>query len=93
MRFNEEKLLQEFKEYIENTYKSHYSKSPEDPQTFELIARIPLRGLNFAVGNIMKYADRMGEKEGLNRKDLLKMAHFALLAMYCLDKHEKENPK
>jgi hypothetical protein len=93
MKFNEEKLLEELKKYIENTYRSHYSRTNKDIQTFELTSRIPLRGIYFAIGNVLKYGDRLGEKEGFNRKDLLKIAHYTIMALYALDKYEEEVKK
>ena len=84
--FNEFGILDEVREYIAKTYCEHYAK--DGVQAFALIAKRPERGLNFALSNVIKYADRFGEKGGRNRKDLLKVAHYAVLAIYCLDKLE-----
>lgn len=84
--FNEFGILDEIREYIAQTYGEHYAK--DGVQAFALIAKRPERGLNFALSNVIKYADRFGEKGGRNRKDLLKVAHYAVLAIYCLDKLE-----
>ena len=92
-KYNEENLLKELKEYIDKTYSEHYGASDiedDDIQTFQLMAKRPQRALNFAVMSALKYADRFGEKEGFNRKDLFKIIHFGMLSLYTLDKLEAE---
>ena len=84
--FNEFGILDEVREYIAKTYGEHYAK--DGVQAFALIAKRPERGLHFALSNVIKYSDRFGEKGGRNRKDLLKVAHYSVLAIYCLDKLE-----
>ena len=37
----------------------------------------------------MKYAQRYGKKDGYNRKDLLKVLHYALIELYVHDLHER----
>lgn len=86
--FNEMGYVEEVANYILATYGQHYAK--EGVQTFELICKRPLRGLHFALGNVMKYADRFGEKDGMNRKDLLKVAHYSLLALFAFDQLNEE---
>ena len=39
-------------------------------------------GEGFCIGNIMKYAMRYGKKQGKNSKDLLKIIHYAIIALY-----------
>lgn len=85
-KFKEAEILEELKNYIDSTYRKHYSNNDNSVQTFELISKIPLRGLYFSTSSAMKYADRFGLKEGYNRQDLLKIIHFGIMAMYCLDK-------
>jgi hypothetical protein len=85
-KFKEDKLLDDLQVYIDGTYKAHYAKTDEEVQTFELIAQGQnLRGLHFAIGNILKYADRYGYKEGHNRKDLVKILHYGLMALWAHD--------
>jgi hypothetical protein len=81
--FNEFTLLEELAEYIAGTYTEHYAK--DGVQSFSLIAKRPLRGLHFTLANIIKYADRFGEKDGMNRKDLIKIAHYSILALFAFD--------
>lgn len=76
-KFSEDRLLQEFKEYIDNTYRSgHYSRSQFQATEFIVDSG---HGVGFCVGNVMKYAQRYGRKDGFNRKDLLKILHYALI--------------
>ena len=87
-KFNEDKLLKELKEYIDATYKGHYSKKKF--QSTEFIVDCG-HGLGFTLGNVLKYAQRYGHKDGQNRKDLLKILHYTLLALYIHDQGEKFN--
>ena len=46
-------------------------------------------GEGFTLGNVIKYAQRYGKKDGYNRKDLLKVLHYALMALHIHDKKTK----
>ena len=39
-------------------------------------------GEGFAVGNVMKYAMRFGKKKGKANEDLMKIIHYAIIALY-----------
>jgi hypothetical protein len=41
------------------------------------------------MGNILKYAQRYGKKDGKNRKDLMKVIHYAIIQLYQ-DHYTKE---
>ena len=81
-KFNEGPLIAEFKEYIDSTYNGHYSKNKF--QSTEFIIDCD-HGLGFTLGNVLKYTQRYGKKEGHNRKDLLKILHYALIALSIHD--------
>ena len=51
--------------------------------------------MGFALGNVLKYAQRYGKKDGANRKDLMKILHYALIALHQhdLDQIEKDQPE
>ena len=87
-KYNERALLQELKEYIDNTYSEHYSQ--RKLQTTEFIIDNG-DGIGFTRGNIVKYAQRYGKKEGRNRKDLLKVLHYAIIMLHVHDLETKEN--
>tara|TARA_B100000609_G_scaffold174782_1_gene151681 strand:- start:94 stop:414 length:321 start_codon:yes stop_codon:yes gene_type:complete len=83
-KFNEDKLLREFKKYIDGTYNAHYSK--EKFQATEFIVDSG-HGTGFMIGNVMKYAQRYGKKgsDADARKDLLKVLHYALMQLHVHD--------
>lgn len=81
-RYNEENLLAELKQYIDSTYAEHYSQNKFQATEFIIDSG---HGDGFCIGNIMKYAQRYGKKDGYNRKDLLKVIHYAIIALYNHD--------
>ena len=54
----------EVKDYIDDTYKQHYSKNKFQATEFIMDSG---HGEGFCIGNIMKYAQRYGKKNGKNR--------------------------
>ena len=85
-KFNEGKNIEELKRYIDGTYHSHYSKNKF--QSTEFIVDCG-HGDGFCLGNIIKYAQRYGKKNGKDRKDLLKIMHYAIIALSILDNEDK----
>lgn len=85
-RYNEDKLIAEFKEYINSTYGQHYSQNKFQATEFIIDGG---HGEGFCIGNILKYAQRYGKKEGKNRKDLLKVLHYAMIMLYVHDLNEE----
>ena len=83
MKFKEDHYLIEIEDYISKTYQEHYS-GKDGTQTFDVIASSGL-GIGFCLGSIIKYSTRFGKKEGWNRNDLLKLIHYAILALYVFD--------
>lgn len=82
-KYDEGRLLKEIEQYIDKTYDEHYSKNAI--QTTEFIIDSG-HGEGFCIGNIIKYAQRYGKKDGYNRKDLLKVIHYGIIALYDHDK-------
>ena len=78
-KFSENKTLEELKKYIDSTYDSHYSKSKFQATEFILDSG---HGEGFCIGNILKYAQRYGKKNGKDKKDLLKVIHYAIIALH-----------
>ena len=76
--FNEEQALTRARNYIISTYTQHYSKNKI--QTTEFIFDSG-HGEGFCMGNIIKYAQRYGKKDGKNPKDLLKIIHYAIILL------------
>jgi len=81
-KYNEDNLLKELQDYVDSTYGQHYAQG--NIQTKEIIIDCG-DGIPFTRGNIIKYAQRYGKKAGRNRKDLLKVLHYALIMLYVHD--------
>ena len=79
MKFDEDKTLKEIKKYIDSTYDAHYSKSKFQATEFILDSG---HGEGFCIGNILKYAQRYGKKNGKDKKDFLKGIHYAIIALH-----------
>ena len=86
-KFNEGALIKELQEYVDNTYSGHYSKNKFQATEFIIDSG---HGMGFALGNVLKYAQRYGHKDGANRKDLMKILHYALIALHCHDEENRE---
>ena len=85
-KFNEDKLLVELKKYIYDTYSQHYVS--DKYQATDVIVDAG-HGEGFCIGNIMKYAKRYGNKEGKNKKDLLKILHYGIIMLHIHDMESK----
>lgn len=81
--FDEGNLLEEIKTYIDSTYDAHYSQGKY--QATQIIEDCG-HGMGFALGNVLKYCQRYGKKEGLNRADLLKVIHYGIIALAMHDR-------
>jgi len=86
-KYNEGDLIAEIKDYIDGTYGEHYSTNNYQATEFIIDGG---HGEGFCIGNIMKYAQRYGKKNGYNRKDLMKIIHYAIIAMYNHDLYHEE---
>ena len=80
MKYNERESLNDIEKYIESTYGQHYVGKDEF-QIQDLLHSIDI-AMPFCQASAMKYLARYGKKEGMNRKDLLKAAHYIILMMY-----------
>ena len=89
-KYNEGELLKEFAQYVDNTYDQHYSLNKYQSTEFIIDSG---HGEGFCIGNIMKYAQRYGKKGGRNRKDLLKVLHYALFMLFVPDKETQNENK
>jgi hypothetical protein len=88
--FNEDKYIAEIYAYVTKTYDQHYSKSKYQATEFILDAG---HMTGFAIGNIMKYAQRYGRKGTPEdwRKDLMKVIHYAMIQLNAHDiEHEEK---
>jgi hypothetical protein len=77
-KFNEEDALAVAKQYINDTYNKHYAQG--NTQATEFIFDTG-HGEGFCIGNIIKYAQRYGKKNGHDETDLLKIIHYAIMLL------------
>lgn len=84
-KYNEDEALQEIKKYVDATYAEHYSGKY---QATDMIIDAG-HGTGFCIGNIMKYAKRYGKKGGYNKKDIMKIIHYAIIELYVQDLQDK----
>ena len=87
-KYNEGNTLAELQEYIASTYDEHYSKNKFQATEFIIDGG---HGEGFCIGNIIKYAQGYGKKGGKNRRDLLKVIHYGIIALYINEMEESEN--
>lgn len=87
-KYSENRLINELQLYIDQTYGEHYSKNKYQATEFIIDAG---HGMSFCLGNVLKYAQRYGHKDGHNRKDLMKVLHYALIALHCHDLEYKDD--
>ena len=81
-KYSEDRILKEIKEYVDATYDEHYSQNKFQATEFIMDSG---HGEGFCIGNIIKYAQRYGKKDGCNRKDLMKVLHYAIMAIHNHD--------
>ena len=87
-KYDEGDLLREITQYIDATYGEHYSQNQYQATEFIIDGG---HGEGFCLGNILKYTQRYGNKEGKNRKDLLKVLHYALIALHVHDLEHRDD--
>jgi hypothetical protein len=86
-KYGEDEILKELQQYVDATYQQHYSQNKFQATEFIMDSG---HGEGFCIGNIMKYAQRYGKKNGYNRNDLLKVVHYGIMALNNHDRtHEK----
>ena len=84
-KYSEDKILDELKMYIDGTSTAHYSQNKFQATEFIMASG---HGEGFCIGNILKYAQRYGKKNGKDRNDLLKVIHYGIMALH---NHNMEN--
>ena len=85
-KFNEDEALKTLQSYIESTYDGHYSMNKIQSTEFIFDAG---HGEGFCLGNIIKYAQRYGKKDGKNTADLLKILHYGIILLGATYENEK----
>ena len=83
-KYHEEDILKDIEEYISSTYNGHYTGTQHEfrkVQTIDLMAARDIAA-QFCQANILKYGSRYGSKDGKNKKDLMKVIHYAMLLLH-----------
>ena len=83
-KYHEEEILKDIEEYVSRTYQGHYTGNSHEfrnVQTLDLMAAKELAS-GFCQANILKYGSRYGNKDGRNKKDLMKVIHYAMLLLH-----------
>ena len=89
MKYREDEILNEVKEYIERTYSQHYSTTKDGFQVQDMLRQIGI-DKDFCQANAIKYLCRYGKKYGKTRKDLLKAIHYVVLLMSSEDNNKED---
>lgn len=93
-KYREPELIKELQEYVDTTYISednaHYAEGEIECTEYNIDQG---HGDGFIAGNINKYNNRYGKKDGRNRKDLMKVLHYALMRVFLHDEEVNETNK
>ena len=90
-KYHEEEILKDIEEYVSATYRGHYTGTTHEyrnVQTLDLMAARDVAS-GFCQANILKYGSRYGSKDGRNKKDLMKVIHYAMLLLHFDDHYGK----
>ena len=92
-KYNEDVILKDIHEYVSGTYRSHYTGDEARFNGIQTIDLLAAKGLasGFCQSNIIKYGSRYGDKDGNNKKDLLKVTHYAMLLLHFDDHYKSTN--
>ena len=89
-KYSEDEILSDVREYLASTYGEHYKTDTKDIECFD--AWIALGDSTPTFRNTaLKYLWRYGNKDGNNKKDLLKALHYIMLMLHV--DHYKEYRK
>jgi hypothetical protein len=92
-KYNEDKILKDIEDYVTSTYHGHYCGDSDryaDIQTIDLMAAKKLAA-GFCQANILKYGSRYGDKDGRNKRDLMKVIHYAMLLLHFDLHYSRQN--
>ena len=87
-KYEEDKTLKEIKEYLGQTYRSHYTSRESKTQTLDLIESIG-DAEPFCRSNAIKYLSRFGKKNGKSKQDILKAIHYCILLYHFSGLHNE----
>ena len=79
-KYQEDKGIEDLKNYVTSTYTGHYTNNNSDTQTLDLIHSVG-DAESFCRSNAIKYLSRY-DKKGSAKQDILKAMHYCLLLYY-----------
>ena len=79
-KYQEDKGIEDLKNYVTSTYQGHYTNENSDVQTLDLIHSVG-DAESFCRSNAIKYLSRY-DKKGSAKNDILKAMHYCLLLYY-----------
>jgi len=87
-KYHEAEIIKDIEDYVSGTYNGHYTGDTHEYRNVQTIDLMAARSLasSFCQSNILKYGSRYGSKDGRNKKDLLKVIHYAMLLLH-FDEH------
>ena len=90
-KYHEEEILKDIENYVSSTYRGHYTGDTHEYRNVQTIDLMAARSLasSFCQSNILKYGSRYGSKDGKNKKDLMKVIHYAMLLLHFDDHYGK----
>ena len=90
-KYHEEEILKDIEEYVSSTYRGHYTGTKHEYRNVQTLDLMAARDVSdgFCQANILKYGSRYGSKEGRNKKDLMKVIHYAMLLLHFDDHYGK----
>jgi hypothetical protein len=91
-KYDEDKMIQQIREYIESTYSEHYF-GKNGLQVFDLWEALDDDPAPIHRNMAIKYLYRYGKKDGFNKKDLFKTIHYCLMLLYYHDKLKRNEVK
>ena len=83
-KYHETEIMNDIEDYVSGTYNGHYTGKEHEFRNVQTIDLMAARDIapQFCQANILKYGSRYGSKDGRNKKDLLKVIHYAMLLLH-----------
>lgn len=89
-KYAEDRIISDFKSYIDNTYGQHYKSDLKSVECFDAWIALGEATPTFR-NTALKYLWRYGKKNGNNKDDLMKTLHYTLMCLY--NDHYKKDVK
>lgn len=86
-KYKEDKIISDFKTYIDKTYGQHYMTEEQGIECFDVWLALGDSMPTFR-NTAIKYLWRYGKKGGSNKDDLLKVMHYTMMMLY-VDHYKK----